>query len=49
MNETLLEIKGLKTYFFTDEATVRAVDGVDLQLGKRETLGIVGSNGIKLF
>lgn len=45
MDENLLEIKGLKTYFFTEEATVRAVDGVDLTLKKRETLGIVGESG----
>ncbi|ANX11652.1 peptide ABC transporter ATP-binding protein [Fictibacillus arsenicus] len=45
MDEKLLDIKGLKTYFFTEEVTVRAVDGVDLQLGKGETLGIVGESG----
>ena len=41
----LLEIKGLKTYFFLDEGTVRAVDGVDLQLRRGQTLGIVGESG----
>ncbi|MNB65217.1 Oligopeptide transport ATP-binding protein OppD [compost metagenome] len=45
MNENILNIKNLKTHFFTDEATVRAVDGVDLQLLKGETLGIVGESG----
>jgi oligopeptide/dipeptide ABC transporter ATP-binding protein len=41
----LLEIKGLKTYFFSDEGVSRAVDGVDLRLHKGETLGIVGESG----
>lgn len=45
MDENLLEIKGLKTYFFTEEVTVKAVDGVNLRLGKGETLGIVGESG----
>ena len=41
----LLEIKGLKTYFFSDEGVSRAVDGVDLRLHRGETLGIVGESG----
>jgi peptide/nickel transport system ATP-binding protein len=45
MGERLLEIKGLKTYFFTEEGVVRAVDGVDLRIDKGETLGIVGESG----
>ena len=45
MAERLLEIKGLKTHFFTDEGVVRAVDGVDLYINKGETLGIVGESG----
>jgi len=45
MGELLLEIKGLKTYFFTDEGVVRAVDGIDLHIDKGETLGIVGESG----
>jgi peptide/nickel transport system ATP-binding protein len=45
MGERLLEIKGLKTYFFTDEGVVRAVDGVDLHIDKGETLGVVGESG----
>jgi peptide/nickel transport system ATP-binding protein len=40
-----LDIKGLKTYFFCDEGTVRAVDGVDLQIRRGRTLGIVGESG----
>ena len=45
MAERLLEVKNLKTYFFTDEVTVRAVDGVDLHIDKSETLGVVGESG----
>ncbi len=45
MAERLLDVKNLKTYFFTDEGTVRAVDGVDLYINKGETLGIVGESG----
>jgi peptide/nickel transport system ATP-binding protein len=41
----LLEVKGLKTYFVTDEGTVRAVDGVDLRIDRGETLGVVGESG----
>jgi len=41
----LLEIRGLKTHFKTDEGMVHAVDGVDLVLDRGETLGIVGESG----
>jgi peptide/nickel transport system ATP-binding protein len=45
MAERLLEVKNLKIYFFTDEGTVRAVDGVDLHIDRSETLGVVGESG----
>jgi peptide/nickel transport system ATP-binding protein len=45
MGERLLEIKGLKTHFFTEEGVVHAVDGVDLRIDKGETLGVVGESG----
>jgi peptide/nickel transport system ATP-binding protein len=45
MGERLLEIKGLKTHFATDEGMVHAVDGVDLYVGRGETLGVVGESG----
>ena len=41
----MLDISGLKTYFYTDEGVSPAVDGVDYQVHKRETLGIVGESG----
>jgi peptide/nickel transport system ATP-binding protein len=45
MADRLLDVKNLKTYFFTDEGVVRAVDGVDLYIDKGETLGVVGESG----
>jgi len=44
-HNVLLEIKNLKTYFFLDEGTVRAVDGVDLEIKREHTLGVVGESG----
>ncbi|MBW6474291.1 MAG: ABC transporter ATP-binding protein [Anaerolineaceae bacterium] len=41
----ILEIKGLQTYFYTDDGVVKAVDGVDLQLHAGEVLGLVGESG----
>ena len=43
--DALLEVKGLKTHFFLDEGTVRAVEGVDFSLQRGQTLGIVGESG----
>jgi len=40
----LLEVKNLKTYFFTEDGIVKAVDGVDFEVYKGETLGIVGES-----
>jgi len=44
-NEIILEIKNLKTYFFTYEGVAKAVDGVSYNLAKGEPLGVVGESG----
>ena len=41
----LLQVQGLKTYFFTDDGLVKAVDGVDFVIKKGKTLGVVGESG----
>ena len=45
MKETLLELKGLETQFFTYDGVVKALNKVDLVIYKEETLGIVGETG----
>jgi len=41
----LLDIKGLKTHFSTDDGILQAVDGVDISINKGETLCVVGESG----
>ena len=43
--EVLLEIRDLKTHFALDEGTVRAVDGVDLDVRRKQVVGVVGESG----
>ncbi|MCI8887260.1 MAG: ABC transporter ATP-binding protein [Hungatella sp.] len=45
MEEKLLEIQGLRTTFFTREGEVHAVDGVEIEIGPGESVGIVGESG----
>jgi peptide/nickel transport system ATP-binding protein len=44
-NNNILEIKNLKTHFFTEAGIVRAVDGIDLTVKRGEVLGVVGESG----
>jgi peptide/nickel transport system ATP-binding protein/oligopeptide transport system ATP-binding protein len=43
--DSILEIKNLHTYFFLERGVVRAVRGVDLNVGRKTTLGVVGESG----
>lgn len=45
MNKKLLEVKNLKTYFYSDRGIVKAVDDVSFHVNEGETLGIVGESG----
>src|SRR5882672_9828615 len=45
MDGQLLEVRDLRTYFETEEGTVKAVDGIGFELKRGETLGIVGESG----
>ncbi len=43
--ESLIEVKDLKTNFYTDAGVVRAVNGVDFTIEREKTLGVVGESG----
>ena len=45
MSKPLIEVKNLRTHFFTDEGTVKAVDDVSFTIPKGKTLGLVGESG----
>lgn len=45
MAETLLQVRNLKTQFFTDDGIVDAVDDVSFEVARNETLGVVGESG----
>ncbi len=44
-NGTLLSVRNLRTYFYTEDGVVKAVDGVDLEVKPGEVLGLVGESG----
>ena len=44
-NRTLLEVDNLKTYFYTDDGVLTAVDGVDFSISEGEVFGLVGESG----
>jgi len=45
LENTLLEIDDLKTYFYLEEGDVRAVDGVSFSMNRQEVVGVVGESG----
>jgi peptide/nickel transport system ATP-binding protein/oligopeptide transport system ATP-binding protein len=45
LSDILLEVKNLKTYFYTEDGIARAVDGMDFIIRKGETLGMIGESG----
>ncbi|MHA2298991.1 MAG: ABC transporter ATP-binding protein [Candidatus Hodarchaeales archaeon] len=44
-NHSLVSVRGLRVYFFTEEGVVKAVEGIDLDINVGETLGLIGESG----
>ncbi|MFW9991858.1 MAG: ABC transporter ATP-binding protein [Candidatus Odinarchaeota archaeon] len=45
LNDSLVRLRSLRVYFFTEEGVVKAVEGIDLDIKKGETLGLIGESG----
>jgi oligopeptide/dipeptide ABC transporter ATP-binding protein len=45
MSDVLLSIRNLKTWFYTEDGVVEALDGVNLDIRRKETIGLVGETG----
>jgi len=45
LSEVILDVQGLKTYFYTSKGIVKAVDNVSFKVGRGEVLGIAGESG----
>ena len=43
--QPLLRVKGLKTYFFTEDGVVQAINGVDFSIKPGQVMGLVGESG----
>ena len=43
--EVLVELKNLRTHFFTDMGVAKSVDGISYSVRKGQTLGVVGESG----
>lgn len=43
--ESLLEVRDLKTYFYTEDGVIPSVDGVSFTIKKGETVAVVGESG----
>jgi peptide/nickel transport system ATP-binding protein len=44
-DEPLLQVKGLKTYFYTEDGVVQAINGVDFTIRPGQVMGLVGESG----
>ena len=45
MSNKVLEVKDLRTFFYTDDGIIKALDGVSYTVKEQETLGIIGESG----
>ncbi len=45
MSDNLLSVKELKTYFYTSRGVIKAVDDVNIEVGKNQAVGLVGESG----